>query len=146
MKIDTKYFGEIEIFQDAVITFPTGLLGFSDSREFVVIDMPDNSHYKFLQDINNAYLSFIMINPWDFFRDYDIELSDIELEKIRVTSVEDQFSVYTIVTLGKSFNESSVNLVAPVVINNSEKLGRQIIVEESQYTTKHPLVTEGLGV
>lgn len=145
MKINTKYFGEIEIYEDAVVNFPAGLLGFEESREFVVIDLPDNSHYKFLQDINNSYVSFVMINPWDIFQDYDIELSDTELEKIKIESVEDQFSVYTIVTLGKTFDKSSVNLVAPVVINNTHKLGRQLIVENSDYTTKHPLRVEGLG-
>ena len=146
MKIETKYFGQIEINENAIITFSSGLLGFADSKEFVLIDMPGNSHFKFLQDIHNSYVSFVMINPWDFFEDYDIELSDIELEKIKIESIkDDKFSVYNVVTLGKTFDVSSANLIAPVVINNSEKLGRQIIVDNSKYNTKHPLMQEGLG-
>lgn len=146
MKILTKYFGEIEILDDAIINFPGGLLGFEDSKDFVLIDMPGNSHFKFLQDIHKSYVSFVMINPWDFFENYDIELSDIELEKIRITSLkDDNFSIYNVVTLGKTFDLSSANLIAPVVINNNEKLGRQIIVDNPKYTTKHPLLQEGLG-
>jgi flagellar assembly factor FliW len=146
MKINTKYFGEMEVIEDEIIEFKSGLLGFMDSKKFVIINMPDNPHFKFLQDINNTYVSFVIINPWDFFSDYDVDLADAELEKININQSNcDKISVYVVVTMGKTLKESSANLIAPVVINNTEQLGKQLIVDNSNYTTKHPLISELVG-
>lgn len=147
MNIDTKYLGEVEISEEQIIIFPNGLLGFESSREFVLLDVPENPSFKFLQDIKNSYISFLLINPWDFFKDYDVELPDEELMKIDINpKVEnDMTTVYTIVTIGQSFKSSTSNLLAPIVINISNKKGRQFILNDSKYTTRHTLFPEGMS-
>ena len=66
MKIQTKYLGEIEINKDQIISFPKGLLGFEEHKEFVILGIQGNELFKFLQDIHHEYISFLLINPWDF--------------------------------------------------------------------------------
>ncbi|MBC8590324.1 flagellar assembly protein FliW [Wansuia hejianensis] len=144
MKINTKYLGEVQINKEQIISFPKGLLGFEDHKEFVVLSMEGNTHFKFLQDIHHDYISFLIINPWDFFEDYDIELPDNQLNSMGIFPEKNtNISIYNIVTIGKSLQESTCNLLAPIVINLENKKGRQFILDNSPYTTKHRLLPKG---
>lgn len=146
MIIQTKYLGEVEITEDQIIAFPYGILGFENNREFALLGILENPHFKFLQDIENPNIAFLLINPWDFFEDYDVELPDENLGKIGISPEEDnQIGIYNIVTLGHLFQESTANLLAPIAINLTENKGKQFILNDSPYTTRHKLFPEGLG-
>lgn len=146
MKIKTKYQGQVEITKEDIINFPKGILGFEGHKEFVLLDIEGNPHFKFLQDIYNEYISFLLIEPWDFFKDYDIELPDDKLKKINIDpKKEREMSIYNIVTLGQTLQDSTTNLLAPIVINLEDKEGKQFILGNSPYTTKHKLPVEGEG-
>ena len=146
MKIQTKYFGEIEIEEGMIIEFPEGVLGFPNSSSFVMLEMPDNPSFKFLQDVHNSYVSFLTVSPWDFFKDYEMDINDEELAAIGIAEDKDkEFSAHLIVTLGKTFEQSTANLLAPIMINITDKLGKQFILEGHDYGTKHKLLPEGSG-
>ncbi|MPW24769.1 flagellar assembly protein FliW [Alkalibaculum sp. M08DMB] len=145
MIIKTKYLGEIEINQDQVHTFPYGLLGFEEHKEFVLIDVPENYNFKFLQDIKSSYVSFLLICPGVFYKNYDIEIPDNELKSIDIECYDDSINIYNVVTLGETLKDSTCNLLAPIIINNANKKGRQFILNNTQYTTKHKLIVEELG-
>lgn len=144
MQINTKFLGELNINEQDIIRFPSGLMGFEDHKEFILLEIPDNPHFKVLQDINEAYIGFLVINPWDFFASYDIVIPNDELKKIEITDKKD-FVLYSIVTLGSSFDKSTANLIAPVVINTHRKTGLQYILNDGEYTTKHPLFKAKAG-
>lgn len=144
MDINTKYLGKINIDKESILSFPNGLLGLKDSNEFAIINMEDMPYFKFLQDIKNPNISFLVINPWEFFSDYDIELPDEKLKNININpKSENLMEIYAIVTLSKEFKKSTANLLAPVVINLKERKGKQFVLNNSPYTTKHPLFKGG---
>lgn len=143
MKIKTKYLGEVDIDKKEIINFPKGLLGFKDHKEFILLNIKGNPYFKFLQDIHNEYIAFLLINPWDFLEDYDIKLPENKLKNIGISSREGRMEIYSIVTIGKSLEESTSNLLAPVVINLENKKGKQFILENSPYKTRHKLFLEG---
>ena len=146
MIIQTKYLGELQIDEEQIIHFPKGLLGFENNKDFVLLDVPNNEYLKFLQDINNSYICFLLVNPWDFYDDYEVELSSEDLLKIDVDHYEEeQLLILTIVTLNENFKDSTTNLLAPVAINLFAKKGKQFVLNESVYTTKHRLFPEGIG-
>lgn len=137
MKIDTKYSGEVEVTEENIVDFKTGLPGFEDRKRFVVLDLEGNDVFKILQDIERPELAFILVNPWDFFEDYEIEL-DLGEEKDQVKDLR----VFTIVTLEEELKDSTTNLLAPLVLNCEKNQGRQIILNGFPYTTKHKLFLE----
>lgn len=146
MKIQTRYQGEIDINKEQILSFPHGLLGFVDNSQFVLLDIHGNGSFKFLQDIDNDHISFLLINPWEFYSDYDVVLPDEELQKIGISPKnKNNIGIFTIVTLGKTFKESTTNLLAPIVINLSSKKGKQFILNDTDYMTKHKLFPEGIG-
>ena len=146
MKITTKYLGEVTIDKKDIINFKSGILGFEEEKEFVLLGVPNDELFGFLQSIHNSNIAFLLINPWDFFLDYDIEIPDEDLAKIGIHSNEEgQMAVYTIITLGETLKTSTTNLLAPIIINVKDNTGKQFILNDTNYTTKHKLFPQEIG-
>lgn len=142
MKINTTNFGEIEISKDKIIYFQEGIPGFEKEKEFVVILNEDTENpFHHLQSVNNPQLSFIIINPFEIFSDYDISLPDITIEKLKITNQE-QIVIYTIVLIPEKMEKMTTNLTGPIVINVEKKLGKQVILDDNRYSTKHFIFTQ----
>lgn len=140
MKIETRYLGSMEIEREDIIYFPEGLLGFQDYKNYVILRIEENSQFMFLQSVDEKAMAFLIINPWDFFLDYNIDLPNKSLEIIDFdTKVDKNLAIYSIVTLGETLKESTCNLLAPIVINVDQKKGRQVILNNSPYITTHEL-------
>lgn len=137
MKIITCNFGEIEIDKDKIVHFPGGIPAFEEEKEFVVILNEDKENpFHWLQSINNPDLSFIIINPFEVFKDYDILLSESTQKKLKIEKEEDVI-IYTIVVVPEDLTKMTTNLQGPIVINLKENLGKQVILDDVRYTTKH---------
>lgn len=142
MKINTTNFGEIEISKDKIIYFQEGIPGFEKEKEFVVILNEDTENpFHHLQSVNNPKLSFIIINPFEIFSDYDISLPDTTIDKLKITNQE-QIVIYTIVLIPEKMEKMTTNLTGPIVINIEKKLGKQVILDDNRYSTKHFIFTQ----
>lgn len=142
MKIKTKYLDEVEIDKEKIIKFEKGLPGFEDSKEFALLEIEDLIGFKFLQDINNEYLCFTLVNPFKFLDSYEFNIPDEKLKRLDL-NLNDDLLVYNIVTLSNSLEESTVNLLAPIIINLSNMKGEQFILNNDEYKTKHKLFLKG---
>jgi len=138
MIIQTRFFGDVEINEDEIFVFPEGILGFEDSRKFVLLDVPKNDLFKILQDVERKYVSFIIAVPWGIQGGYDINIPDEVLLRIQIQRKE-QVLVMNIVTMPEALEKSTINLLAPLVMNVDARLGRQYVLCEGRYTTRYPL-------
>ena len=137
MKIKTTNFGEIEINEDKIINFPEGLPGFEKEKEFfIILNKDEDNPFHWLQSLNSPELSFVIINPFEIFGDYDILLPDTAKSKLKIDSGEDVI-IYTIVVMPEDITKTTTNLLGPIIINTKEKLAKQVILEEGKYGTKH---------
>ena len=141
MKTDTKIFGNIEVDEDSVIIFAGGLLGLEDFKEYALIALPDNDKFLCLQSVEDAGLAFFVINPWDFFPDYEVDIPDVEMASVGISGPE-KASVYCILTVSGEIKDMTANLLAPIVINGEKNRGKQLVLAESKYNTKHRLFQE----
>ncbi len=138
MIIKTKFLGEVEIREDDIIVFPDGILGFEECRKFILLDIPENEFFKILQDVERGYVSFIVTDPWKFKTDYDMEVPDSELLKINIREKE-QIAMLNIVTLSDVFEKSTMNLLAPIIMNTENRIGKQYVLNNVSYSTKQSL-------
>ena len=139
LNIQTTRFGEIEVETDKIIYFSQGIPGFEAEKEFVIIPYDEKSPFLFLQSVKTEDLAFLLANPFQFFTDYNFELDDIFVEELALKSEED-ILVYTILTMhGANVQEITANLLAPIVINQQNKMAKQIVLENSKYTTRHKI-------
>ncbi|MDC3412228.1 flagellar assembly protein FliW [Aquibacillus sp. 3ASR75-11] len=138
MNIYTKFFGEIAITNEQILTFPQGIPGFLEEVSFVLLDLEDNSIFQVLQSTTTSNIAFIVTNPYHFYQDYEIELDETILHFLEIET-EQEVSVLSVVSLKDPFDKSTMNLQAPIIINNTKKRGKQYITNIKNYSTKHPL-------
>lgn len=143
MKIKSTRFGELNIPQDHVLHFDQGIPGFPNETEFAFFPYELNSPFAFLHSIRNADLTFLVVEPFSLLPQYTFELSDEYSLQIGV-STDNPPQIFNIVSIKDSLQESTVNLLAPIIVNWRDRKAKQIILERVEYTTKHLLFPNGL--
>ncbi|MET3682991.1 flagellar assembly factor FliW [Alkalibacillus flavidus] len=138
MNIDTVYFGTIEIQKEQIITFENGIPGFQDETEFVLLDLEGNPGFKIMQSTKTTKLAFVLTNPFLIDPNYEFKLDDSSVEQLQIEKGED-VSVWAIVTVQDPFDQSTMNLRAPVVINLQNRYAKQMSLDSTNYHTKHPI-------
>lgn len=140
MKIDTKYFGNIEIGEDKIIHFENGVLGFENYKDYTILydNEKEKSFFSWLQSIEESSLAFPIVNPFNVVENYNPQINDDMLESIGGIQDED-IVVFLMATIPEDVKQASVNMKAPLIINASSRKGVQIIVEGQEYEIKHKL-------
>ena len=83
LTFESSRFGTVEIAADAVIEFPAGLIGLGGSR-FALVSADADGAFHWLHSVEDASLALPVTNPWLFFADYEVELSDADTERVGV--------------------------------------------------------------
>lgn len=139
MKMHTKYSGELEINEAEIIRFSQGIPSFDEEQSFVLLPFSDNpGAFYILQSSQTPGLAFIVMDPFQFFPDYTAKLSDQTMETLDIEA-ESDVTLLVMLTLKDTWETSSANLRGPVVINHKKQLGKQIILNDSDYHTRHAL-------
>lgn len=138
MKINTDRFGEVEIDESKVICFYKGIIGFENYHRFVILDLLENSPFKWLQSLKDPALAFVICDPWHFFRDYAPEIADEEKQELEIDSDSD-IMLITIATVPGDISNTTLNLLSPILINARKMIGNQIILYGSEYQLKHKI-------
>ncbi len=142
MLLKTKHFGEIEINENGIITFDSGLPGFETLKDFVLIDNKDEtSPFKWLQCVNDPKTAFAVANPFMIIADYDIEIPNETVTELGIKDAKDVL-VYSIVVVPQDITKLSMNLKAPIIINGISKKGAQIILDTDKYSVRHYILEE----
>ena len=145
MKLITKNFGEIEIDEEKIIHFPEGILGFEEEKEFVVInDEDEESPFGWLQAIENPELTFVIINPFFVYPNYDITIPETAQKKLEIQDKKDLI-IYSIVVVPKDIEKMTANLIGPIIINTKEMIGKQVILDDDRYSTKHYIFQQNIN-
>jgi len=145
MKIETARFGEIEISEHEIYTFSDGIPGFEHDRRFTLVGLEGLDGFACLQCVDRGELSFIVVNPFVFFPDYEFNLPEVETNLLEVEQPGD-LAVWSIVTIKDQLETATVNLVAPVVLNERKRLGKQVILVDPNLSTRHALFRTAKGV
>lgn len=143
MIIQSTRFGELEISIENILKFEQGIPGFPDENEFAFLPYEADSPFGFLQSTHDANLTFLIVEPFSFLPEYTFELSDEWSKEIGV-SPENPPQIFNIVSIKEPLQQSTVNLLAPVIVNWKDCKAKQIILERVEYTTKHLLFPGGL--
>ncbi len=143
MLIQTTRFGEVEIQDNEILTFPSGLLGFSNQRHFVLIEDEMGSPFQWLQSLDAQELAFLTISPEIAVSEFNLELTKDQLKKLDTEQVAD-LTVKVIVTMAKQLEDVTINLQGPILLNLEKQLGLQLVVADGKYNTRHRLFGDKL--
>jgi flagellar assembly factor FliW len=140
LKVITKAYGSIDVDERQKILVPSGLFGFESLKEYVMLDA-EQQPFFWLQSTESAAAAFIMISPFLFVPNYELNVEDDELADIGVSSPEKAL-VFSIVTIPADGGPMTANLQGPIVINRDTRLGKQIILSDPRWRTKHDIIRE----
>ena len=138
--VDTQ-FGEIAFPKEAVIRFPSGLLGFSGQAEFGLANLPDPAYgnFKLMQCLDGSGLAFLVL-PLESLPN---TIADADLEEaFTALSIDAEHRAALLIVTVRKAEEAvklSVNLRAPVLIDVNEKRAYQHVLANANYSIRHDL-------
>ncbi|MBH0180006.1 MAG: flagellar assembly protein FliW [Nitrospira sp.] len=131
-------FGMLDIDDDSVLTFPSGLLGFPESRRYVMLDHDTEAPFKWLQSLDDPAVAFVIIDPDLLLTDYHIGVSGDVLVEVQ-GSEEDELTTAVILTIpSEDPGRMTANLRGPLLMNQRTKLCKQLVLPD-EFPTRHPL-------
>ncbi|MCX7971379.1 MAG: flagellar assembly protein FliW [Negativicutes bacterium] len=142
-EINSTRYGVLKVDERSIINFDEGIPGFDDEKQFAYYPMKEDSPFAYLQSTRTPDLSFIVIDPFVFFPDYDFEISQDDVEHLQFGD-EDVPFVCNIVTITDGLESMTANLLAPVVVNWRLQRARQVILEGQRYHTRHAVFPNGV--
>lgn len=144
MQLETKHFGTITIDEAKILTFPDGIPGFEEKTQFALIQNPEPEvPFHWLQSTEDEGLTFVVTNPFLVRFNYDFDLPEHVVKKLEIQGQE-EVQIYCIVRIPEKVQEMTINLTAPIVLNTRTLRGKQVVLEDDRYHTRH-LVTEELS-
>ena len=139
MEITTRIFGTIEIDEQKIIHFPSGIIGFPQLTDFALVfdeEKGTEAPIRWLQSLQETEFALPVMDPLLVAKDYNPQVEDDYLLPLGEMTAEDVLVLVT-VTVPKDLTKMSVNLQAPIVINAETKKATQIIVNAETYPIKY---------
>lgn len=141
MLIQTKYFGEIDLTEEKIITLDKGLMGFDEFKQYTILydcEKEEGTNISWFQSVDEPTLALPVINPLIVKEDYNPVVEDELLQALGDINEENLVILITM-TVPENLEEMSVNLKAPIIINADTRKGAQIIVENQDYEVKYKI-------
>jgi flagellar assembly factor FliW len=135
-KINTR-FGEVEYDPDNLLHFPAGLIGLPNLRHFIVMPNKKRGPLFWIQSVDDPDIAFVLTDPTNFFLDYQLMPEDAERESLLLDEKDECF-ILSVVTVPADQN-ITLNLAAPILFAPKTNRAIQVIVENSNYSSKTPL-------
>lgn len=129
MQVRTTRFGDLEIDPLDVLLFPTGLMGFEQSRHFVLLGDERQPTIAWLQSVSEPDLAFLTVSPRRFVKDYRLRVAQAEIAPL-LAEQDDETFVLALAARGET--GWTINLRAPLVVNPVRRLGKQVVSLDEQ--------------
>ncbi|WP_238489051.1 flagellar assembly protein FliW [Actinoplanes flavus] len=115
------------------ISMAAPMPGFPEHREFVLVRLNDNGLLYALTSIENPDLRFLVAPPEPFFPEYAPEIDNSVFAMLN-TKDPDRLLLLTVITAGE--NETTANLLAPIVLDRDSMRAMQVVLTGSNYPVR----------
>jgi len=134
-------FGEVQLREDRLLSFPQGLFGFRECSRFGLTRLPnvEGSPLMLLQCVNQPGIAFLVADPAQLGVPYTAADRAEALEGTKLNGADTQFlAILTLYDQGESYYLTA-NLKAPVLVDSNSRVGLQFILSNKTYSTQHKL-------
>ncbi|WP_297436566.1 flagellar assembly protein FliW [uncultured Clostridium sp.] len=139
--LKSSHYGDIAYDKNEVLFFEKGMLGFENLNGFILRTIEENKDFRILHSLDDGDIAFVVLNPFDFVSDYEIDLDEEVILKLEIEKENDVMILNT-VTLSNEISKITTNLRAPIIINVKNNKAEQFILKTEKYKIKHGLVEE----
>lgn len=131
-------FGELQVPAESVIEFPSGVIGFPHTTQYVMLE---HKHpFSWLHSVQDANLAFVVVDGFEFGQQFDVKPpignKDTDMRE------DDEYAILIIVTVRSDPRLTTANLKAPLFVNMRNRRGVQVIFDDPRYSTRFPLWSE----
>ncbi len=135
ISFDTTRFGRLEVAKDKIMHFPNGLIGFPETKRFILMDYKDTL-LKWIQAVDDKDIAFIVVPAVEFFPDFSVKIDNVTKDLLEIGNEEDVI-VFSILRVDNE--QVTANLQGPLVINSLNKKGIQIVNEDPRFSYQTPM-------
>ena len=121
-----------------VLEFVSPMLGFPAHRQFVLVRVHDEGVLYALTSVSDPELRFLVVPPAPFFSEYAPEIDDESLTALGARDGADLL-VLLVVTTGETAQDSTANLMAPIVVDPMTMKAAQCVLTGSNLPVRAPL-------
>ena len=139
MLVKTRFFGEVDIEDEKILTFDNGIMGFEDMKRWTLIyDIEKGSEgpISWFQSLDMAELALPVINPYTVTVVYEPVVEDELLKPLGEFKDEELVTLLTITIPSEDPSKTTANFRAPILINPVNRKGIQVIVNNEDYPIK----------
>ncbi len=123
---------------DAVLFFEHGLVGCEDWKRFVLLtDDRENLPVGMLQSMDDPAVSLLVTDPRLVVPDYAVALTREERAQLGLPEGAEPV-LYCTLTVGAE-GWITANLLGPLAVNPRTRRGKQLVLADSAYSTRHPV-------
>jgi flagellar assembly factor FliW len=99
--------------------------------------------FRCLQSTDDPDVAFVIIEPAVFWPDYQVQVEAEALAEIGPIDDPGDVAIYAIVTVPRDVAKMTANLQAPLMINRKTRRGKQVVLTDGNYYTRHPILEAG---
>jgi flagellar assembly factor FliW len=122
----------------AELVFVAPLLGFDHLSRFALVELSEGSPLFSLQSLEDAGVRLLVIPPQAVLTDYAPTIDTVSLAAIGLVGGPDPL-VLVVVNAGETLAASTVNLLAPILLNRATGAAAQVVLTGSDYPLRFPL-------
>lgn len=138
--IKSRKLGRLEVEADRLIDFPEGILGFPAIKQYILVENDKGHPLFWLQAVEDIELAFAVTDPLIFKPDYRPAIPEEALHGIEGPD-SSSLIIFAILTIPHDDpRKLTANLQAPLVINSKTRRGKQIILYDSGYDVREPVI------
>ncbi|MCG3120827.1 MAG: Flagellar assembly factor FliW [bacterium] len=141
MEIHHQHLGNLKYGEDDVITFPLGLLGFLKFKRYLLLQQNAFAPFVWMVSVDNPNLSFPLLDPKRFCPDYNPNITKRDLSEISAENPQ-SLQMYSIVTVQQDARSTTANLSGPILVNKEQRIGKQLVLLDDRYSTKHRILPD----
>jgi len=131
-KLETLRFGTLEYNAEDVICLPDGLVGMSNLRNWLMLEMGDDVPMKWFQLLDRGDFGFPVSQGYLFHDNYEIPLVQATLDKLG-NQDPDHLTSVVITTIHAGGDRVTGNLLAPLLIDTETRRGVQLTLDDDRF-------------
>lgn len=141
--VPSQALGAIEVPPGDVFTMCEAFAGFPGCTGYALLDHvradgTASTSVHWLQAVEPPFHAFVVTDPWMAFPDYAPEIADADALTLELHALEEA-RILAILTVPSDPTGITVNLRAPVVLNTATHAGKQVVLLNDEYHTRHAL-------
>jgi len=105
------------------------ILGFKDTKSVHINEI--DPLFSTMIDDDNENISFTLVNPY-MLRDYTIDIP-LDMKELLEIDENSKLSVYNILLIQKPLEKSTINFLAPIIINHDNNTLAQVILDPKSH-------------